>query len=121
MLKTKALLITHHHGDHILGIPKLLEERDKLLANLDPSERIQLFIVAPRCLIKWLDDFKKKRLVHLESIELIPSDVFNPEKYYYYQKNTHNSQKYKFFEPPNDRKHSDVCVRKDKRKIDMIL
>ena len=121
LLKTKALLITHHHGDHILGIPKLLEERDKLMTKLDHNDRSQLFIAAPRCLIKWLDDFKNKRLVHPESIELIPSDVFNPEKYYYYQNNAYNSQKYRYFEAPNDRKHSDVCVRKDKRKIDIIL
>ena len=85
------MLITHHHGDHILGIPKLLEERDKLLTQLDHSDRSQLFIVAPRCLIKWLDDLRNKRFVHPESIKLIPSDVFNPEKYYYYQKNTYNS------------------------------
>ena len=115
------MFITHHHGDHILGIPKFLEERDKSLTKSDQSDRSQFFIVAPRCLIKWLTDLKNTRLIHSESIKLIPSDVFNPEKFYYYQENNYNSQKYRFFEPLSDRKNSDVCVRKDKKKIDMIL
>lgn len=34
VLKTRIVFITHIHGDHQLGILKLMSERDKLLAEL---------------------------------------------------------------------------------------
>ena len=68
LLRTRAIFISHMHGDHILGIPKFLQERDLLLKDLAPELRTSLLIATPRHLIKWLDDLRIRNLNHPECV-----------------------------------------------------
>jgi len=46
-MKTRVIFITHIHGDHQLGIIKMMQERDLLLAKTKPEERQPMYIVVP--------------------------------------------------------------------------
>lgn len=60
--QTKVVFITHMHGDHQLGILKLMHERDKIMANTEKSKRSSLFVVVPTPIIEWLKLFIKDSL-----------------------------------------------------------
>jgi len=47
IMKTRVIFITHIHGDHQLGIIKMMQERDLLLAKTKPEERQPMYIVVP--------------------------------------------------------------------------
>lgn len=57
IMKLKAVFITHIHGDHQLGILKIMAERDKLIHTMgegfDPNNK--LFIVTPTVMIDYME------------------------------------------------------------------
>lgn len=85
LLKTRVIFITHIHGDHQLGILKMMQERDILLSNQYVDQREKLYVVVPTPMMKWMElyhaNLKNPDLTHL-----IPSNLLNPEQFYYYQK-----------------------------------
>ena len=56
ILGLRLIFITHLHGDHQLGIIKVLSERDKLVGG-DKKEKI--FAVVPYVMLPWLNEFRK--------------------------------------------------------------
>ena len=54
LLKTRVIFITHIHGDHQLGILKMMQERDLLLSELQPEKRTKLYIAVPTPMMKWM-------------------------------------------------------------------
>ena len=48
LLKTRFVFITHIHGDHQLGILKIMQERD----NLSPCDK--LYVVTPTPMMEWM-------------------------------------------------------------------
>ena len=84
LLKTRVVYITHLHGDHSLGLLRILEERDLINAQLPEAERTKIFVIVPECLLVWVK-------LHLKSFAcpelnvVIQNHMLNPEKYYYYQ------------------------------------
>ena len=74
----KVIFITHIHGDHQLGVLKLLSERD----SLDPEDKV--FVVTPSPMMEWMKLFCKDSLTYKNKVELIDSSTLNPEKNYYY-------------------------------------
>lgn len=66
VLQTKVVFITHIHGDHQLGILKLLHERDKLItASGKPSSaEFDLYLVTPSPLVEWLELYIKDSVVN---------------------------------------------------------
>jgi ribonuclease BN (tRNA processing enzyme) len=84
MKMTRVLFITHIHGDHQLGILKIMQERDLVLDQLPESERTPIFVVVPTPMMEWVQTFQAQ-LKHTSMTVLIPSTLLNPEQVYYYQ------------------------------------
>ena len=57
ILKTKVVFITHMHGDHQLGILKIMYERDKLMRKKPSNQRTKLFIALPTLMRNWMEVF----------------------------------------------------------------
>lgn len=53
VLRTRAVFITHIHGDHQLGILKFMNERDILLQQ-DGIEKTKLYVVTPTPMMAWM-------------------------------------------------------------------
>lgn len=86
MQKTKIVFITHMHGDHTLGILKVLSERDNILQKMDRelTEDDKIYVVAPAPIIEWLEVFVGDSLRLPEMVVIVPSMNLNPETSYYY-------------------------------------
>ena len=54
LLRTRVVFITHIHGDHQLGVLKIMFERDRLLAKDSTDD---LYVVTPTPMLQWMQDF----------------------------------------------------------------
>jgi ribonuclease Z len=54
--KLRLVFITHIHGDHQLGILKIMSERDRLIDKPDPLNK--LYIVTPTPMLDYLEDIR---------------------------------------------------------------
>lgn len=77
ILTTRFIFITHIHGDHQLGILKIIYERDQLLKQED--EKNKMYVVTPAPMMSWMELFVKDSLKFPNMIVLVPSDSLNPE------------------------------------------
>lgn len=50
--KLKLVFITHIHGDHQLGILKIMVERDRLMQELDLTNK--LYVITPTLMMEWM-------------------------------------------------------------------
>jgi metal-dependent hydrolase (beta-lactamase superfamily II) len=89
LLKTKVIFITHIHGDHQLGIMKVLQERDNLMDNLKNREFGKIYAVIPTLMHHYIESYIEETIKHKDMIVLVNSKDLNPEKLYYYQKFNH--------------------------------
>ena len=78
ILKTRAVFITHIHGDHQLGILKLMTERDILLQQ-DGIEQSKLYVITPTPMMAWMEIFVRDSLHFPDMVVLVPSKNLNPE------------------------------------------
>lgn len=79
VMKTRVIFITHIHGDHQLGVLKMMHVRDEL----KPKDK--LFVVTPSPMMKWMQLYVSDSLNHPEMVVLVPSENLNPEELYFYQ------------------------------------
>lgn len=84
LLKTKVIFLTHLHGDHQLGILKILHERDRLI-NEDTKHFGKIYAVVPSLLEEYFGCFIEENIKHKDMVVLVPSIELNPESHYYYQ------------------------------------
>lgn len=57
LLKTRVIFITHIHGDHQLGILKMMQERDLILYHMVEEQRTELFVVVPFPMMEWMQTY----------------------------------------------------------------
>lgn len=81
LMQTRAIFITHIHGDHQLGVLKIMQERDNLM-NKDSSEKF--YIVTPTPMLEWMTTFRDQLKNRPDLFVLVPSTTLNPEEFYYY-------------------------------------
>lgn len=123
LLKTKVAFITHIHGDHQLGILKIMFERDNLLKEFNASNK--LYVVTPTPMMGWMKMFVKDSLKFPEMVVLVPSKSLNPEDKYYYQ--LYDSSKYRDVEASEIMDKEDTrplvkeCLPQSKEEIDQKI
>lgn len=78
----RVVFITHIHGDHQLGILRLMAERDKLISESDPNNR--LYVVTPAPMWGYIDKYRRKTLRNPDNVVLVPISDLNPEPFLYY-------------------------------------
>lgn len=81
----RVIFITHIHGDHQLGVIKIMVERDKLIEKFDENNK--LYIVTPHPMMDWMELFRNENLRYPEMVVLVPSKSLNPEPIKYYLEN----------------------------------
>eukprot|EP00347_Sterkiella_histriomuscorum_P018145 403346620 len=91
--KLRVAFITHIHGDHQLGIIKIMTEREKLLNGHDENNK--LYIVTPKPMYDYMDEYRKLILKYPEMVVLVPAADLNPEGQFYYdeEEQPHNPKK----------------------------
>ena len=83
--RTKVIFITHIHGDHQLGVLKILSERDSVMSPEDQKSSNKIYVVTPTPMMEWMKLFVRDSLKYPDLVELVPSRSLNPEDRYYYQ------------------------------------
>lgn len=97
--KTRVVHISHYHADHVLGLARVLKERDKVLFGNRTEQRAMkgdneqsrqeedelIFVIVPPCLLDYANHIVKS-LERPEFVRVLPSHMFNPEANYLYQK-----------------------------------
>ena len=78
LINTRVVFITHIHGDHQLGVLKILSEREKAGAT------DSIFVVTPTPMLEWMQLFINDSLENPELVHLVPSNDLNPEQSYFY-------------------------------------
>ena len=89
--KTKEIIsninlisISHKHGDHMLGLIKLLKEID-ILINDDIENKECIYIIVPKTIIDFVISSINLDLIHKKYFKVFESNNFNPNKIQIYQ------------------------------------
>ena len=91
ILKLRVIFITHIHGDHQLGIVKIMSEREKLFSQIDLDNK--LYVVIPTPMLEFIDHIRTSYLKYPEMVVIVPSNDLNPEKTAYYGDETQRMSK----------------------------
>ena len=80
----KLISISHKHGDHMLGLIKLLKEID-ILINDDIENKNCIYIIVPKTIIEFVINSINLDLIHKKYFKVFESNNFNPSKIQIYQ------------------------------------
>ena len=75
LIRTKVAFITHIHGDHQLGILKILHERDMLVKDTNNI----IYVVIPSPMMEWVKSFVDDSIINSKNVVLVCSKYINPE------------------------------------------
>ncbi|CDW79345.1 zinc phosphodiesterase elac [Stylonychia lemnae] len=82
ILKLRVIFITHIHGDHQLGVLKIMAERDKLFNMAEPGN--ELYVVTPQPMWDYMTDYINSALRYPTMVKLVKISDLNPEPQLYY-------------------------------------
>ena len=93
LLNINLIAISHKHGDHMLGLMKLIKEIDKLLIEikLDRNkiikEKVYIYIVVPSTIIDFVKSSIELDIEYKEYFKVYDCNVFNVNEVQYYKEN----------------------------------
>jgi ribonuclease Z len=93
LLNLNLISITHKHGDHMLGIMKIIKEIDKLLIlmNLDKNkiinEKLYIYIIVPLTIIDFVKNSINLEIEYKNYFKVFDSNMFNVNEIQYYKNN----------------------------------
>ena len=89
LLKLRLISISHKHGDHMLGLMKLITEIDKLLTKNKKqitADNKCLYLIVPSTIHKFVINSISIEIKNRPYFKVYENNVFNPNKTYLYQK-----------------------------------
>ena len=90
LLNIKLIAISHKHGDHMLGLIKLLKEIDRLIItkknqNLYFNESNYIYVVVPRTIIDFVNSSINMDIISKNYFKVFDCNVFNVNEKLNYQ------------------------------------
>ena len=93
LLNINLIAISHKHGDHMLGLMKLIKEIDKLLIEIKLdrnkiiNEKVYIYIVVPSTIIDFVKSSIELDIEYKEYFKVYDCNVFNVNEVQYYKEN----------------------------------
>ena len=93
LLNINLIAISHKHGDHMLGLMKIIKEIDKLLIikNFDRNkiieEKIYIYIIVPKTIIDFVKNSINLDIEYKEYFKIYDCNFFNVNEVQYYKQN----------------------------------
>ena len=89
LLNIRLIAISHKHGDHMLGLIKILKEIDKLLISkkIILDEKSYIYVVVPSTIIDFVKNSIELDIITKNYFKVYDSNVFNVNEIQYYKKN----------------------------------
>ena len=94
LLNIKLIAISHKHGDHMLGLIKILKEIDKLLiieknknSNNILDNNNYIYVIVPKTIIDFVKNSILLDIINRDYFKVYDSNTFNVNEIQYYQKN----------------------------------
>ena len=93
LLNINLIAISHKHGDHMLGLMKLIKEIDKLLIEMKLdrnkiiNEKVYIYIVVPSTIIDFVKSSIELDIEYKEYFKVYDCNVFNVNEVQYYKEN----------------------------------
>ena len=91
LLNIRLIAISHKHGDHMLGLVKILKEIDKLII-LEKSqnqilENNYIYVIVPKTIIDFVKNSIELDIINKDYFKVLDSNLFNVNEEQYYKKN----------------------------------
>ena len=89
LLNIRLIAISHKHGDHMLGLIKILKELDKLLIkeNIIIDEKSYIYIIVPSTIIEFVKNSIELDIITKNYFKVYDCNIFNVNEIEYYKKN----------------------------------
>ena len=93
LLNMRLIAISHKHGDHMLGLMKLLKELDKLLIqeekekNIIIDDKLYIYVIVPRTIIDFIKNSIEYDITTKDYFKVYDCNTFNVNEVQYYKKN----------------------------------
>ena len=89
LLNIRLIAISHKHGDHMLGLIKILKELDKLLikGNIIIDEKSYIYIIVPSTIIEFVKNSIELDIITKNYFKVYDCNIFNVNEIQYYKKN----------------------------------